>query len=115
MDPKTIGLPCAVYRHGSDTSLGGISSKHDSIVLLGIEGYLTLEQCQQRGEPVLVLDRSNPKYLKAVPLDHKDTHYSFGGNFLHTCDSRFSAVCNYPIPIHDRDVRKEDPRILAID
>jgi hypothetical protein len=26
----------------------------------------------------------------------------FGGNFLFSSDSRFRAICQYPIPIHDR-------------
>ena len=46
-------------------------------------------------------------YLFATPTDeYIEQHHSdhlgpmFGGNFIHTSDSRFPS--NYPIPVHDR-------------
>jgi len=38
--------------------------------------------------------------LEAPPLG--GVGWMFGGNFIYSCDSRFQALCGYPIPVHDR-------------
>lgn len=39
-------------------------------------------------------------YIHAVPKGATGT--MFGGRFIYTTDSRLRAVCQYPIPLHDR-------------
>lgn len=104
---KTKGLPCYVYRNGPDCSLGGLSSKHDRILVVGIDGFETIKEAEASGTPVFQVDYSTNGYIKLLPLGAEKGRYGFGGNFAHSCDSRFSRVSRYPLPIHDRDMNKE--------
>jgi hypothetical protein len=104
------GLPCYVYRSLlGDATLGGLSSTHDSLLVIGIEGYETVEEADELGRAIFVLDRSDPNNLKVVPfpIDYPRGRFAWGGNFVHACDSRFAKVSKHPIPIHDRDMTKE--------
>lgn len=100
------GMLVFVYRHGSDCTAGGITSKLDQIVLVGpgIEGPFEVKE----GEPYLELQRKNVngEYLYAVPRNDGDKSSlvgpMFGGNFVYSSDSRFRRVCVYPLPVHDR-------------
>lgn len=87
-----------------DCTNNGLSSKEDSIVLVG-EGireqwetenrkdYLVLEKVSFRGETI----------LKAVPASLKDSGkmYMFGGNYC-VCSKSNGNITDHPIKIHDR-------------
>jgi hypothetical protein len=107
-DPKTKGLPCLVYRTSlGDASLGGASHTHDFLLVIGIDGYESIEEANASGRPVFQLQGTEPHYLRVVPLDAEPGRWAFGGNFVYATDSRFAAVSKYPLPIHDRDMTKE--------
>ena len=96
------GISARVYRSadGGDSSNGGITSRHTSLTLIGDEinaDHSPTEQC-----PAVKLMK-NGSYLFAQPLDpvpQGHVGYRFGGNFIHTSDSRFPT--RYAIPVHDR-------------
>jgi hypothetical protein len=102
MTDEMRGIRATVYRpaDGRDSSNGGITSLHTSLTLIGDEikaDHNPNEQC-----PAVKLMK-NGSYVFAQPLDPVPAGhvgYSFGGNFLHTSDSRFPT--RYAIPVHDR-------------
>jgi hypothetical protein len=103
------GLLLSIYRNaGGDCTNGGVSSQHDSALVIG-PGIPELFDAGEH--PVLRLEQNrSSKNVRLVPvtLDHKWT--MFGGNFGYTSDSRFGnavkALCGYDfygaVPIHDR-------------
>ncbi len=105
LDKPIKGLGVYVYRSGdTDSSMGGISSKYDRLILVG-EGIPEIFEVKE-GEPYLELERRNiggREYLSANPKRQEQRGKiggMFGGNFVHTSDSRFPS--DYPIPVHDR-------------
>jgi len=98
------GLLVSIYKSGDieDCTNGGISSKKDSAILTG-EGIPPVSTVTEES-PELVLVRRvlcGQEYLHAQPAhDPTGTGWMFGGNFIHTTDSRFPNRC--PIAIHDR-------------
>jgi hypothetical protein len=101
------GLIIEVYRdaHGYDTTNNGISSKYDSLTLIGpgISGPFapTPERPAVR---MVVKNFAGDEYRSLVPCDDDGNllpgWYMFGGNYAKTSDSRFPF--KYPLPIHDR-------------
>jgi hypothetical protein len=98
------GLTVNVYRSPKyNCTNGGVTSMHDTLLLVGegIEG-----PDEDRGDrPVVRLVRRNLRgmgiYLHAEPMENKKgKHFMAGGNFIYTSDSRFP--CDYPISVHDR-------------
>jgi len=56
------------------------------------------------GEPVLKLQIVG-EWISAVPVVENGSKpwFMFGGNFIHSCDSRFAALNGgHPIAVHDR-------------
>jgi hypothetical protein len=101
------GLIIEVYRdaHGYDTTNNGISSKYDSLTLIGpgISGPFapTPERPAVR---MVVKNFAGDEYRSLVPCDDDGNllpgWYMFGGNYAKCSDSRFPF--SYPLPIHDR-------------
>lgn len=118
------GLLCTVLCHadGSDTTLGGITSTTHHVVLTD-----PLEVRKRRGLPCEEplgfmspsLDPDGPRYAPELQLRLRagrviacppdalpdGSPYAFGGNFVFTSDTRFPD--HRPIPVHDRDTRRE--------
>lgn len=103
-----MGLTVYVYRDTlGDCTNGGISSKCDQLTLVNVEGPF-----QPTPEaPAALLDSHIPGLLRIVPSPVSATrHFSFGGNFAATSDSRFSEACERlsdqrfygAVAIHDR-------------
>lgn len=47
-------------------------------------------------------------YIHAEPITEDDSgSFAFGGRFIYTSDSRFREINDYPIPLHDRNMRLE--------
>lgn len=95
------GLRCDILTDKStgDCTNNGISSKHDSLILIGknIPKIFETEDITQCAK----LDFYK-NYARCKPIILKNKWYMNGGNFLYSCDSRFREINKYPIPIHDR-------------
>jgi hypothetical protein len=116
------GLHVSILRDAriGDCTNGGVTSpKHGAVsaILVTDEALwfaLALDaadiaQAVARGAVVLRLVRrwagTPNEYLHAEPIgEAPDCHVGpmAGGNFVFSSDSRFRAVCPYPIPVHDR-------------
>ena len=101
-----------ISKHGNDCTLGGVSSKNDTLLLIGegIDGPFTTKDAERAGWPVVKLVKRNlfdSVYMTVEPMDGLyareggNKWYMMGGNFCWSSDSRFP--CSYPLPIHDRN------------
>ena len=97
-------ISVAVYRHGGgDTTLGGITSKHDRLVLA--EANHVLPDNTNPDETLAIIREHN--YVFVVPWVARSKprpRWAFGGNLIFTSDSRFGGP---PLKVHDRDMSKE--------
>jgi len=104
MKTKT-GLRVYVYKNASlgDCTAGGATSKHNVFTLIDPEVNGPFAPDAEAPEMNLVRrDICGQPYIHAVPASVEGKSSMFGGNYISTCDSRFSAVSKYPIPVHDR-------------
>lgn len=103
------GLAVNVYRipEWGDMSNKGVTSRCSTFVLTWDDmpaECQVFEVTERRPELVLVrrkLMHQQPEYLHARPAD-ETRHTMMGGTFIYSSDSRFRAVSDYPIPVHDR-------------
>lgn len=98
------GLPVNVFKTNYDCTANGISSKVDRLILIG-DGVVELFEGKEDNSDVVKLVRrqiGKREYLHCEPLQKPigKNGPMFGGNFIHTSDSRFPN--DYPIAIHDR-------------
>lgn len=107
------GLMVSVYRSGGnsmfsgDCTNGGISSKHDNLVLVG-DGVAEIFEPRDGMPAIRLIKRKvmGMEFWIAAPLDAMTEGraagmpYMFGGNFLYCSDSRFPS--DSPIKIFDR-------------
>lgn len=102
------GMLATVLRDadGSDCTNGGISSKVTRVVLIGSGMPEIFEPNEEH--PALYVKPWCGDFI-AEPEREASGHYSAGGNFAYSCDSRFrEAVGGHPIRIHDRKWTKAD-------
>lgn len=107
---KVKGLRIHVYRWSlGDCSMEGISSRYDSLILIGpgIDGPEVVDLDEPAENVVMLVKRrlfGTEEHLHLEPLDGHyavgSKWYMSGGNFGYSCDSRFPA--KYPLSIHDR-------------
>lgn len=108
---KTIRVN--VYRqNGRDCTNGGVTSKVDTAYMfVDCEHLDALEYCAQNKlnpELCLILVRRTlfgERHDYVAPLVKRDGGtYMFGGNFVYSCDGRFSEYTqsDQPIAVHDR-------------
>lgn len=116
--PSKFALMCDVLRpaSGSDCTNGGATSTSTRVILIGPEG--TPDGQPLRGDlPVLkiVVRNIGGEYIHAEPLVRPENVAGpmAGGNFIYSCDSRFRAICPYPIPVHDRFETWEQNDLLS--
>jgi hypothetical protein len=106
------GILVYIYRDASsnfDATKGGLTSKFTCAVLVGEDVPQHVEATEELPGLVLVKRTITPQlsagpayeYLHAEPADlnQQGALCAFGGNFVHTSDSRFPSM--YPIPVHD--------------
>lgn len=108
------GLLGFVYRNGkTDTTNGGVSSKHDQLVLVTQEAEIfepspdmpALYLAQWYGRTIACpqnLEADIGKVRSQRPdssVDHLGC-WMFGGNFVYSCDGRWPTKA--PIPVYDR-------------
>lgn len=108
------GLLVTIYKSSNDCTNGGVTAKANSIILTG-EGVPEIFSISE-GDIYLKLVKRNlggSEYLHAEPVGQgsKGVGFMFGGNFIHTSDSRF--VSKYPIPVHDRSETPREYEILS--
>ena len=106
---KVKGLTLRVYRSNlGDCTNGGISSRHDTLILVGddVEGFISVDLDNPPENVVKIVRRTifGREYMHLEPLDGcgngGSRWYMAGGNIASTSDSRFPS--QYPLEIHDR-------------
>ena len=108
---RGLSVNVFVDSNGGDFTLGGVSSDHNNLILLG-DRVAGVFSPSEEIPAVLLVERViyGNTYLSAVPCDSEGEklagQYAFGGNFIYTSDSRFPS--KQPIPIHDRNMNKEN-------
>lgn len=110
------GLLCWVYRSsGKNCSNGGISSRVDEVVILGLGKDAEVFKPSAKRPAVRIVKREfcNRIYLHAEPVDQPEGLVGpcAGGTFIYSCDSRFPS--DYPIALHDRWDTYEDYLALS--
>ena len=105
------GLMVSVLRaadlDGCDCTLGGVSSKHKHLILVG-PGIPEIFEASDDMPAVRLVSRdlwssrlgARRPYLHVEPVATQGKWHMMGGNFITSCDSRFPS--DYPIPVHDR-------------
>ena len=115
---ELLGLRLDVYRYagGGDCSLGGITSNHNTVTLVGIvpangKTPAPLPRHSRvfspsEDAPAVVLVRRVNFYPYLAPYSESGVYpYGmFGGNFAYASDSRFIAMSpsGGPLAVHDR-------------
>jgi len=86
-----------------DCSNGGISSKVDKAILTGY-GLPELSEPDNDAPELRVIKRNigGKTYWHCEPTNKPGAWLMDGGNFVYSHDSRYHAICDYPIAIHDR-------------
>lgn len=105
-----MAIRASIYRHadGYDCTQDGVTSVKrgaQGVIVLGVEGPYTDAEALASGAIVLRLVKRDfgGEYVHVEPAGlPPGSQTMFGGNFVYTSDSRFRAVCPYPIPVHDR-------------
>lgn len=96
------GLVVNVYRAKHFNCTTGVTSTHDTVLLVG-KGIPEVSESDGVFLPILKVVRRNifgREHVHAEPIDEPNGNRMFGGNFIYTSDSRFPN--QYPIPVHDR-------------
>lgn len=87
-----------------DSTNNGLSSREDSIILHHGDGVDLADLTLIPDDELVLVERQlfgKPAwYAKPAGLLKSQTHTMFGGNFIHTSDSRFPSSA--PIAVHDR-------------
>ena len=94
-------------RTGIDCTNGGVSYRHDAILVPCEGGYIDVDM-DNPPENLCKVVRGRfcgEVYVHLKPVCLGDKWSMAGGNFAYTSDSRFQEIiCNggYPVAIHDR-------------
>ena len=94
-----------VFRNSlGDSTANGLTSKKDSIILHYGNGVDLADLTLIPDDELVLVERQlfGKAAWHAVPagIYKSNKHSMFGGNFIHTSDSRFPGRA--PIPVHDR-------------
>lgn len=108
-------IPVDVYRHGvGDCTNGGVSSRYSSLLVVCDSGWIPVDENNIPANLCKLVKRN----LFGRDVYHIEPYnkpmgagWMMGGNFAHTCDSRFSKAVGGlygAIAIHDRQETWED-------
>lgn len=102
---KLKGFHAEIYQGSFVDSLSPI--KDAKSVTIIDDAMPQMFEANDNYPPVRLVRRnlSRGEYIHAEPYEKGS--YAFGGRFIYSSDSRFNDVNKYPIPLHDRDMRKE--------
>lgn len=110
-------LPIYVYKNGSrDCTNNGISSRYNTLYLICESGFIDIDENNMPENAVKLVTRHIfGKDYKYIEPYQKATQigYMNGGNIAYSCDSRFSELSQYPLPIHDRQESEELNDLLS--
>lgn len=107
-------LPIDVYRwKHRDCSNGGITSRHDELLLICEGGFVPVNEENPPENLVKVVTRVlwGKEYKHLEPYAPKKSGcvgYMSGGAFGYSCDGRFTRISEYPLSIHDRQETQEE-------
>ena len=107
------GIIAGIFKgpHGSSDGIANFSSRFDRVVVISSKDFEVDEVFDERPDlPAVTVVRrtifAGHGYLTAYPCKEDgspDTEgRSFGGCYIHSSDSRITAIGEYPIPLHDR-------------
>lgn len=106
------GLYVDVYRTSrlGDCTNGGISSKYDRLLLIGVDGpeEVDMDNLPENAVKVSGIYLAGEYHYHVRPVKGPDpgcVGWMYGGNIAHCSDSRFPH--NYPLRIHDRQETTE--------
>lgn len=101
----TKGLIGRILKGRGDCSLGGISSRCNEVVIVGLGPGSDIFEPTDERPAVRIVKRKftvvDEPYLHIEPTE--PGQWAFGGAVVDCCDSRFSEVSTYPLHLHDRD------------
>lgn len=106
-------LPIKVYRNNNgDCSNGGITSRHDELLLICDDGFIPIDEENPPERLVQIVTRvlfgREYKHIEPyAPIKSGCVGYMSGGSFGYSCDSRFTRISDYPLSIHDRQETQE--------
>lgn len=118
-------LPATVYTPSfGDCTNGGASKGKDSIYVICPGGPYTVSELGERGDPIFAVEKfGNYQCLVQVVVTADGIALRkscvdmigpmMGGNYA-MGDSRWRAISEYPLPIHDRWETPEQNRALSI-
>ena len=94
------GIVCDVLRLQTwDTANGGISSRFNTLSLIGNVICTPFEVSDIRNTVQLC---KSERIWQSRPLLFPASWYMAGGNFINSSDGRFQDICGYPISVLDR-------------
>lgn len=99
------GLPVSIYRDDYRCHINVLDQVNRATLIH--DGLVQLFSPSEDAPAVRIVQRNiaGKPYIHAEPMEKGN--YAFGGSFIYSSDSRFSAISSYPIPLHDRDMTKE--------
>lgn len=111
-------LPVEVYKASlfEGCSNGGISEKYDEVLLLCDEGFVDVDLNNPPENLCKMVYRKIGCgiFVHAEPYA-KPEHIGWmnGGSIIHSFDSRFSRMSEYPVRLHDRQETREEYDVLS--
>jgi hypothetical protein len=105
-------LPLYVYSNKGfkGCSNNGISEKYDRLLLVCEEGFIDIDENDLPENLVKVVTRNlfGNEYKHIEPYKNAtQIGYMAGGSYASSSDSRFRAISQYPLSIHDRQETQE--------
>ena len=98
------GFTVDVFRAEYFSSLNVIPQDAARVLLIGEDVPEINDSTGYNVVKLVKRELNGEEYLHVEPIEPGS--YAFGGSFIHSSDSRFPT--KYPIPVHDRDMNKED-------
>lgn len=111
---KKKGMLVFVLRGRSDCSNGGLTSKYDSLVLVGPGVPEVFEPSDTSPALELKFKGGIPCAFPESSVDSNSVGWMFGGAFVYSCDSRFRKINDgNPIKVMDRQETYEQYKALS--
>lgn len=111
VNTNVLGITVDILKHqGQSCDNGLFSSRLNGVTIIGSPDFPMPEgwYAPDADFPAVVVVKRTvcrKPYLTAYPVLRDgtvDTSCMFGGTFIHSSDSRFCEISDYPIPLHDR-------------